>query len=52
MYLRLLVEEAFHSLLDVSGFNAWIQVGNLNLVPGDDMTDRPPGSNCLFEGSV
>ena len=49
---EILIEEASHSLLDVSGFNAWVLVGNLNLDPEDEMTDRPPGSNCLFQGSV
>ena len=30
----------------------WFQVGDLDLVPGVEMVDRPPGSNCLFKGSV
>ena len=37
---------------DVFRFSSWIQVGDIDLDPGYKMTDCPPGSNCLFKGSV
>ena len=45
------VKKASERILDVSCFGSWIQVGDLNLDPGDEMTDRRPGSNFLFKGS-
>ena len=39
-------------MLDVFRSNGWFQFGDFDLDPGDEMADRPPGSNCLFKGSV
>ena len=48
LQLRFFFEEASDGILDVFRFDSGFQVGDLDLDPGDEMSNRPPGSNYLF----
>ena len=47
-----MIEEVSYNLLDILAFSAGIDIHNLHLNPGDEVADRPAGTNNLLEGRM
>ena len=47
-----MIEKVSSCLLDILGIRAGIYICNFHLDPGDELANRPTGTNNLFEGGI